>query len=72
MTLTMTTSTGSTSVGIPQHTQQPKKEKHLVHWFRKGWLKIILNNQIIQNIGEKKLGDVTNHIASSLNQTECG
>lgn len=26
-----------TPLGVPQKTLQSKKEKHLVHWFRKGW-----------------------------------
>lgn len=35
---TGTTLPASTTVGagLHQQTQQPKKEKHLVHWFRKG------------------------------------
>lgn len=31
----MTMTTGQTSIPA-QPQQQPKKEKHLVHWFRKG------------------------------------
>lgn len=32
----MTMTTGQTSITSAQPQQQPKKEKHLVHWFRKG------------------------------------
>lgn len=35
--MTMTTGEpGPMLVGVPMQTQQPKKEKHVIHWFRKG------------------------------------